>query len=340
MTASDEYTVGWICSTAVDYIAARAVLDITHPQPKPGSFYTTTHYTLGEIGNRNVVVTFISRDEDGLSSANAATVADNMLHEFHNIKFGVAVGVGGGAPSDQHDIRLGDVVVSTPGNGQGGVLQFDFGKVIQGEEFRWTGHLNKPPAILRAAVSGLRVEYEREGHNIQGAINNVLEDRPQLQEKYRRPDPSTDRLYEPGQAHPPTDRSSCTTACGNDASTLVSRDERTASDDNPAIHYGLIASADTLLHDAEIRDTLADRHDALCFEVGAAGLMDIFPCLVIRGICSYSDSHNTEEWRGHAAMAAAVYAKSVLSRLAPNEKETQQSAFVPAMSHLSLHQTV
>jgi hypothetical protein len=30
--------------------------------------------------------------------------------------------------------------------------------------------------------------------------------------------------------------------------------------------------------------------DVLCFDMEAAGLMDSFPCLVVRGICDYADS--------------------------------------------------
>jgi nucleoside phosphorylase len=44
----------------------------------------------------------------------------------------------------------------------------------------------------------------------------------------------------------------------------------------------------------------------------AAGLMDQLPCLVIRGICDYSDSHKHQQWQGYAALAAAVYAKLLL----------------------------
>jgi nucleoside phosphorylase len=45
----------------------------------------------------------------------------------------------------------------------------------------------------------------------------------------------------------------------------------------------------------------------------AAGLMDQLPCLVIRGICDYCDSHKNKEWQGHAALTAATYAKLLLS---------------------------
>jgi nucleoside phosphorylase len=78
------------------------------------------------------------------------------------------------------------------------------------------------------------------------------------------------------------------------------------------------------MKDALIRDRLAAEKDVLCFEMEAAGLMNHFPCLVIRGICDYSDSHKNKEWQGYAAMAAAAYAKDLLSRIPPNKVEAEK----------------
>ena len=41
------------------------------------------------------------------------------------------VGIGGGAPSQKHDIRLGDIVVSASREGTDSVLYYDLGKAIQ-----------------------------------------------------------------------------------------------------------------------------------------------------------------------------------------------------------------
>ncbi|KAH7205642.1 ankyrin repeat-containing domain protein [Fusarium oxysporum] len=45
--------------------------------------------------------------------------------------------------------------------------------------------------------------------------------------------------------------------------------------------------------------------------------MDIFPCLVIRGICDYSDSHKNKGWQEYAALVAASYAKELLTSIPP-----------------------
>ncbi|KAL3965725.1 hypothetical protein ACCO45_000033 [Purpureocillium lilacinum] len=112
--------------------------------------------------------------------------------------------------------------------------------------------------------------------------------------------------------------------CGNDPEHLVARPERDEDDDDPAVHYGLIASANTLMKDATVRDKLAAEKDVLCFEMEAAGLMNHFPCLVIRGICDYSDSHKNEEWQGYAAMTAAAYAKDLLCHILPSKIEAEK----------------
>lgn len=61
------------------------------------------------------------------------------------------------------------------------------------------------------------------------------------------------------------------------------------------------------------RQRLRQDLDLLCFEMEAAGLMDNFPCLVIRGICDYADTHKNKRWQPYAAAVAAAYAKELLS---------------------------
>lgn len=113
-----------------------------------------------------------------------------------------------------------------------------------------------------------------------------------LRRKYKRLEPITDRLFLPEVIH---HQAGCA-VCAADSSTLIPRSERADDEDNPVIHYGLIASGNLLMKDASIRDRLAVEKDVLCFEMEAAGLMNTFLCLVIRGICDYSDSYKNKEW--------------------------------------------
>ncbi|KAK7413536.1 hypothetical protein QQX98_007614 [Neonectria punicea] len=316
---NDDYTVGWICAIRTEYVAAQEFLDEEHEAPEFVSPNDTNNYTLGRLGKHNVVIAVLPDGEYGTSSA--ASVATNMQHSFPNVRIGLMVGIGGGAPSEKHDIRLGDIVVSAPRDGEGGVFQYDFGKTIQDQAFQHTRFLNQPPTTLRAALTGIQAQYTRKGHQLDEAINVIIEKNPRLQQEYERPPSGTDRLL---KAEVPHDSRGCAAFCANEPSNLVPRRERTKHEDNPAIHYGLIASANQLMKDALVRDRLAMEKDVLCFEMEAAGLMNHFPCLVIRGICDYSDSHKNKEWQGYAAMAAAAYAKDLLCRIAPNRVEAER----------------
>lgn len=222
---------------------------------------------------------------------------------------------------NKHDIRLGDIVVSAPCDGNGVVLQYDFGKTIQGQTFQHTRFLNQPPTTLRAALTGIKAKYQIKGHQLEAAINTILKNNPRLQQKYQRPHPDADRLFKADVVH---DSRGCLELCANEPSKLISRRQQTELEDNPAIHHGLVASANQLMKDATARDRLAMERDVLCFEMEAAGLMNSFPCLVIRGICDYSDSHKNKEWQGYAALAAAAYAKDLLCRIAPNRVESEK----------------
>ncbi|RYP47461.1 hypothetical protein DL768_006486 [Monosporascus sp. mg162] len=322
MSNPNDYTVGWICAIVTESVAAQSLLDEKYAPPEHVARGDNNSYTLGRVGKHKVVIAVLPDGEYGIAAA--ASVARDMLRTFRNVRIGLMVGIGGGAPSRRHDIRLGDIVVSAPRDGRGGVFQYDFGKTIQNQAFRVTGFLNQPPTLLRAAVSNIRAQYESEGHHLDETINRIIEKNRRLLKTYKRPPPSSDRLYQSTVTHPVDGDASCAIVCGDDPYTLILRHPRGDDEDNPAVHYGLIASANQLMKNALIRDTLAAEKDVLCFEMEAAGLMNHFPCLVIRGICDYSDTHKNKEWQGYAAMAAAAYAKDLLLRISPEKVEVEK----------------
>jgi nucleoside phosphorylase len=323
MSNPGDYTVAWICAIDTEYLAAQLCLDEEHPklQRRPSPKDTNT-YTLGKVSGHNIVIASLPDGSYGTSSA--AIVAANLLRSFPNVRIGLMVGIGGGAPSPpDRDIRLGDIVVSSPRDGKGGVLQYDFGKTIQEQDFQETRFLNSPPTVLRTAVNDLKAELRRRPGSLNKAINSILENEEKdLREELSRPEASSDRLYRSDFVHTANRKSSCMETCGVDPSNLVPRLERTKQP--PAVHYGLIASGNQLMKDALRRDELANKEKALCFEMEAAGLMDDFPCLVVRGICDYSDTHKNDEWQGYAALAAAVYSKALLTRIPPDYVDAEK----------------
>jgi hypothetical protein len=197
---NEAYTVGWISAISTEKAAALAFLDEVHEPSIFVAAHDNNAYTLGRMGRHNVVIAVLPDGTYGNTSA--AGVARDLLHSFPSIRIGLMVGIGGGAPSPKHDIRLGDVVVSSPGGGYGDVIQYDFGKKIQNQDFHITGVLDQPPTLLRTAVSNIKAIYEVDGHEIKARILETLARRKRMQKLYSPPDSSTDRLFRADATHP------------------------------------------------------------------------------------------------------------------------------------------
>lgn len=305
-TEHTDYDIAWICALPLELAAAKTMLEQIHPS-LPQAPSDQNSYTLGGISGHNLVLVCLPSGSYGTTSA--ATVLSQMRSTFPSIAYGLMVGIGGGVPSSNGglDIRLGDVVVSTPSGVSGGVIQYDYGKALPDRLFENTGSLNRPPPVLLSAVSQMRSDHIVNGLEIQATISSKLERHGDMKEHFSRPE--RDWLFNAAYKHC-TDAPDCS-AC--DQTQLVDRLPRRSHE--PHIHYGLIASGNQVIKDAETRDLVAKRLGGgiLCFEMEAAGLMNQVPCLVIRGICDYCDSHKQDDWQGCAALSAAAYAKVLVT---------------------------
>lgn len=293
-----SFTVGWVCALPIKLAAAQELMDKEYqnlPQPPAD----TNIYTYGRVGEHNIVAACLPAGQIGNNSA--AVVATRMQTSFPSLRFGLLIGIGGGVPSNKHDIRLGDVVISQPTGQHGGVVQFDFGKTGAGGEILRIGSLNAPHNILLNALAKLRANILR--GRIQ--ISDHLSAFSRLQD-FAYPGAEKDVLYTAMSQHVPG--FTCT-QCNQDD--IVSRQSRTVS--NPALFFGTIASGNQVMKDAPTRDRISQSLGGiLCFEMEAAGLMNNFPCLVVRGICDYADVHKNKQWQPYAAATAAAYAKELL----------------------------
>lgn len=307
MPSLADYTVGWICALDIELAAAIGMLDERHgPQALPPNDWNS--YNFGRIANHNVVIACLPQGVMGTIAA--AQVATQMTSTFTELKFGLMVGIGGGVPSKEHDIRLGDVVVSKPTGKSPGVVQYDMGRTVQKGRFHQTGSLNKPPKVLLTALTNLKSMHKMDGHDLTKYISEIAEKHYVQDPQFTHPG-IQDSLYQAKYDHPPglADCSKC------DAGKLVIRKPRASQD--PLVHYGLIASGNQLMRHGPTRDRLKrhDGHDVLCYEMEAAGLMDHIPCLVIRGISDYADSHKNNSWQPYTAATAAAYAKGLLGTI-------------------------
>ncbi|KAJ5982454.1 hypothetical protein N7451_012554 [Penicillium sp. IBT 35674x] len=301
----DAFQIGWICALPIEAAAAAEMLDEKFGILQEQDAADSNTYTLGRIGKHHVVIACLPGGQYGTTSA--TTVAINMLRTFSkSLKIGLMVGIGGGIPSASHDIRLGDIVISCPEGTCGGVIQYDMGKVIAGGEFERTGSLNSPPRALLTAVSTMRAAALTDDPRYLGYLQNAIGRTPRTRRNFGRPSTQSDRLFQTKNDHRPN-ASSCDRCLAEWEET---RGEREDSDPQP--HYGIIASGNKVIKDGRTREQFRLDTGALCFEMEASGLMLDFPCIVIRGICDYSDSHKNKEWQGYAALAAAAYTKELL----------------------------
>lgn len=303
--AFNTYTVGIVCALPIEFSAVRTLFDQKHREP-PISTDDPNQYALGRMANHKIVAACLPVGTYGNNSA--VSVISNMIRTFRSLKFCLLVGIGAGVPSQQNDIRLGDVVVSKPTGTLPGVLQYDFGKALENGTFQEHGSLPPPPMYLMSAISKLESDPDLPAMPLDIFLQQILS----VKDKFWYPGQENDKLYASDFVHV-SNQKTCR-KCNSEYESK--RSPRTPI--HPRIHYGLIASGNQVMKDAQLRDRLGQKHDILCFEMEAAGIINIFPCLVIRGICDYADSHKNKEWQGYAAASAAAYAKLLLSRVRPS----------------------
>ncbi|KAH7121183.1 hypothetical protein B0J11DRAFT_59184 [Dendryphion nanum] len=261
-------------------------------------------YSFGRIGAHNIIIA--RPTQVGLVSA--ALCAATVNQQFSNVRFALMVGIGAGIPCfPRRDIRLGDVAVSVPQNDHPGVLQYDFGKFEQDDKFVPKGVLNKPPIVLINADSSLLEDEMMDESPLQDILGDIT-----TQRGYARPK-SGDILFDFTFRH--MNKGEDCSTCETSSSMFVSRPDR-EKNCGPVVHRGLILSGNGVVKNPEDRDRLQrGRKEAICFEMEAAGIMDEIPCLVIRGICDYADTHKQDGWHNYAAAVAAAYCKAILLKI-------------------------
>lgn len=296
---SDSYKIGIICALSLELKTVWALMDQTFlgPRSAPGD---ENSYVFGRLGQHLVVSACLPFGKYGTNAA--AARAKDMRRSFGQISFCFLVGVGGGIPSALNDIRLGDVVVGLENNRTPAVIEYDRGKDDQDKGLERTGFLANPPTRLLNGISRLRSNYQLPPNPLQKYVDEIItrvaKHDPVSAEKYQYPGLNLDALIES------TPRGS---------SSVVKRAVRESN--HPVIHYGPIASGNKVIKNSAFRDELARKEGVLCFEMEAAGIVNILPTLVVRGVCDYSDRQKDKLWQDHAAANAAAYVKLLLTNM-------------------------
>ncbi|TGJ85345.1 hypothetical protein E0Z10_g3386 [Xylaria hypoxylon] len=290
---SSAYTVGIVCALSMEGAAMEELFNEVHQRIE--------NYVLGCIGEHHVVLAYLS-GQYGITAA--ATAAKELGNRFRSIDFGLLVGIAGGCPSEENDIRLGDVVVSSPKYTHPGVIQYDLGKRLTNGAILRTGALKLPPNHLLGTVASL-IEDLRDYSRFKELIESV----GARNTKYQHPGQKEDiwKSAPCGQ---------CQNGCIDSDSHISKRKARDS--DSPTIHRGLIGSGNMVIRDSTERDRLTREYGILCVDMEAAGVMHNtveIPFIVVRGISDYADSHKNDQWHNYAAVTAAAFARVLLERV-------------------------
>jgi nucleoside phosphorylase len=169
------------------------------------------------------------------------------------------------------------------------------------------------PEALLEALTRLQVKHERQTSEVSQVLRYMLQKNPQMarsrsnKSSHAYQERANDKLFNASNRHIGGGRryENC------DSAQEIVRGNRESND--LEIHYGTIASRNTLMKSSATRDANFENDETcICLETEAAGLMITFPCILIRRICDYADSHKEDRWQRYAGAAAAAYAKESL----------------------------
>ncbi|PCG91870.1 Hypothetical protein PENO1_091630 [Penicillium occitanis (nom. inval.)] len=301
-----DFTVAIFCALPLEVNAVSALFDefcedSALYQNAPGDSNT---YTLGRMGRHHAVLVHLP----GMGTIPASQAASSIRSTYPNIKLALVVGICGSVPFKNGpaaaEILLGDIVVSE------GIFQHDFGRKVPGA-FLWktsvTDVHGRPNAAIRGFLSKVKTTMAQK--RIRSKIENYLEAINQTlgNDTARYPGVEQDELFQSTyqhKHHDPLDCFGCTHSTNNTAcdevfelschqlkcnkDKLVQRKRLQTAltvghTPSPTIHFGLIASGDTVMKSGQDRDLIAKQANVIAFEMEGGGVWDSLPCLVVKG---------------------------------------------------------
>ncbi|KAE8348582.1 hypothetical protein BDV28DRAFT_161223 [Aspergillus coremiiformis] len=316
-----EFEVAILCSLPLEATAVSTLFDSEWNSHLYGKAQGDSNaYSTGVIGCHNVVLVHMPT----MGKVAAAAAAANLHASFEGVRLALVV---------DREILLGDVIISD------GLVQYDLGRQYPNNRFARKDtprdNFPRPGPDVRAVLAKLQVEQGRRLF-LKATLAYLEGLRERLQDIVIYPGSTEDKLFESTYRHKHHERlecATCTSADGRDdvcdtvtdltcdqlrsrEQNLVPRD-RLSQPFQPDIHFGPIASGDTVMKSGEDRDSIAVRDRVIAFEMEGAGVGELFPSvLVIKAACDYADSHKNKSWQGYAAATAAAATKGFLDNWA------------------------
>lgn len=334
----DEFEIAIICALPLEADAVEALFDESYDklsqiygkEPQDDNIYTS-----GRIGQHSVVLCYMP----GMGKGSAASVASGLRVSYTAIKYALVVGICGGVPfpSQNTAIILGDVIIGDS------VVEYDFGGQYP-DKFRRKNDARGtigPTKEIQTLLAGLKTRNAR--IQVQKRVSQSLENlQKHTGSEWYYPGTIEDVLFEASCRHRHYRQPLvvnyfrahcncsidlvCDAALKSDCKELgcvgkpVQRDRLSSDSPKPVVHIGPIASGDTVMKSGEHRDNLAKELGVIGFEMEGAGVQQNIPCVVIKGVCDYADSHKNKLWQNYAAATAASCAKVFLEYLIPTTK--------------------
>ncbi|KAF5597253.1 hypothetical protein FPCIR_3680 [Fusarium pseudocircinatum] len=237
-------------------------------------------YRYGRVDSLHLVVASPSKK----GRAAMTVMAAFFRSRFRNLKLVILTGICGGIPSavTGHDLLFGDVVIDS--------RRLDAGGQVTGIKIE-----QDSGGCSTTWARGLRSAVETDdclGY-FKARIMDFLEQLQQVAPAKKLP---CDEL-----------------GCSNDH--LVQRDsvdyKRKLEDDGradeaqtPNVILGPVMSTDDVLRDPEKRDNLGTK-GTVAIEMEADAVCEVFPCIVIKGVSDYADSHKNDAYQDYASATAA-----------------------------------
>ncbi|WP_162907965.1 effector-associated domain 2-containing protein [Allorhizocola rhizosphaerae] len=277
MRSLSDVGIGIVTALPVECAAMRYFVDdLADVAGRPGD---PKRYVTGTMPStlagrpHRVVVTVMAQD----NNKNAAAACIDLLRSFSSIQCVLMVGIAGGIPTAERDVRLGDVVVGTDG-----VVDYD--------------HVRRD--VIRRQVQGLSMALARAAQEVR--VGEHLGLRPWedslcvVPQSFARPADSTDIL------------SSVSHRDGMPKvhyAAIASADRllRDAQHRNALVHrYPEVAAVE--MEGSGIA-AACDLHGAHWF--------------VVRGIADYCDNSKDFAWHAYASLTAAAYVRALLAHTPP-----------------------
>ncbi|KAL4970221.1 uncharacterized protein BDV14DRAFT_186687 [Aspergillus stella-maris] len=337
-----DFAIAIICALPLEAEAVEALFDEHYD--RLSKYYgkqrgDANAYINGRIGKHDVVLCYMP----GMGKRNAASVASSLRVSYTEIELALVVGICGGAPPPPRyqEIFLGDVIISDS------VIEYDFGRQYPGGFQRKIGPkdtLGRLSREVRSLLNGLRAGNSRS--ELQSQAQRYLHTlqqtgTEQTGTKWRHPG-LNDMLFQASYLHKhdrPASPAGCS-CCGSDSPDGICEDAlgkdcddlncnpghqvrcREALGASPiSIYIGPVASADTVMKSGQHRDEIVRKEQVLGFEMEGAGVWDNVPCIIIKGVCDYADSHKSKAWQAYAAATGASVAKAFLEYWMPANRQ-------------------